>query len=172
MNSLELDFIKKNLIILVILVLTFCIFFLQFTELTGYKIKEDRLVSEEISEVVVGNKNYNLYIAKNYQDITKGLARFDSIRENEGMLFIFDNPGNYTFFMKDMKFNIDIIFIDVDFKVIKIFQNVKKETYRSANDFDAFKSDKPAKYVIELNQGEVAKNGLKLGDKINIPDLQ
>jgi len=172
LTSLKLSPLFFALIIFIYLTIIFSNFFLQFNYLSGYKLKENNIVSEDTSEVEVGNKKYNLYIAKTYQDMTKGLARFDSIKDNEGMLFIFDTPGNYTFFMKDMKFNIDIIFIDIDFKVIKIYQNVKKDSYKSPKDYEAYKTYEPAKYVIELNEGEVLKNDLKLGDFISLSNIQ
>ena len=64
----------------------------------------------------INNKNYILDIARTDEEKNKGLAKFDSIKDNEGMIFIFEVPGRYSFFMKDMKFNIDIIFLDENHK--------------------------------------------------------
>ena len=59
---------------------------------------------------------------------SKGLAIRDSLNENEGMLFIFETPQKYSFWMKDMKFPIDIIWINQDGKYCshrkKIFLHV------------------------------------------------
>jgi uncharacterized membrane protein (UPF0127 family) len=172
MNKLIYEYIKKNLIIFFLLSLTFIIFFFQFSTLTGYRIENYSVTTQDTVKIIVGKKDYNLFIAKTYNEVTNGLAKFDKINENEGMLFIFDTPGNYTFFMKDMKFNLDIIFIDETFKVVQINQNVKKETYRSPRDFEAIKPDAPIKYVIELNEGEVSKNKLKVGEYVNIYEFQ
>lgn len=115
----------------------------------------------------IGEDSYELYIVNSSEDMQKGLARFDRIEKNQGMLFIFDEPGRYTFFMKDMKFDIDIIFLDEMGKVINIFQNVKKESYRGPFDYEAYKPYEPAKFVVELVAGEVNQNKLKVGDRIN-----
>src|SRR5215203_893119 len=49
---------------------------------------------------------------------TKGLSVKDGLAENEAMLFVFDNEAEHTFWMKDMKFPIDIIWIDSDKTII------------------------------------------------------
>lgn len=122
--------------------------------------------AEEISKIKVGTKDYNLYISKTSQQLEKGLARFDEIKDNEGMIFIFDTPGTYSFWMKDMKFNIDIIFLDENKKVVNIFPNVKFDTYKSPYDYENFKPDYESKYVIELKEGEIKANGIKVGDMV------
>ncbi len=115
----------------------------------------------------IGQNEYRLYVVNSFEDMQKGLARFDRIERNQGMLFIFETPGRYSFFMKDMKFDIDIIFLNETSQVISIFQNVKKDSYRGPFDYEAYKPDSPAKFVIELNAGEVLQNKLKIGDKVN-----
>jgi uncharacterized membrane protein (UPF0127 family) len=87
----------------------------------------------------------------------RGLSERDSLAENQGMLFVFDQTEEQCFWMKDMHFNIDIIWLDNNKQIEKIEENASPDTYP-----DFFCSDN-TKYVLEFNQGFAAKYGLKRG---------
>src|ERR671923_23790 len=57
-------------------------------------------------------------IAETGEQRSKGLAIKDSLNETEGMLFVFSEPRQYVFWMKDMKFPIDIIWLDSNKTVV------------------------------------------------------
>ena len=124
-------------------------------------------ISDSQIKVVINQKEYLLNIAKTDEERSRGLAKFDTIKENEGMLFIFDVPGRYSFYMKDMKFNIDIIFLDQNKKVVDLYKNVKFQDYKNPYDYETYKPNFNSKYTIELKEGEIEKNGVKLGDYID-----
>lgn len=92
------------------------------------------------------------------EDMYKGLGGRESMDEGEGMLFLHMLPGRYKYVMRDMRFNLDFIFIRgnevVDFaeKVEADFQG----SIQGAIDYDS---------VLEVNSGWIEKNGIKLGDK-------
>lgn len=64
-------------------------------------------------------------IATTDEQKTKGLSVKDSLAENEGMLFVFDDEAQHPFWMKNMKFPIDIIWIDSDKRVVHIEHNLQ-----------------------------------------------
>lgn len=64
-------------------------------------------------------------IAATDEQRTEGLSVKDSLAENEAMLFVFDNEAEHTFWMKNMKFPIDIIWIDTDKTVVHIEHNLQ-----------------------------------------------
>jgi len=157
----------KYLSLFLIIALTFGLLILN-----SNNIKEEVpiIVNEDLQPTTpakIGQNDYRLYVVNSFEDMQKGLARFDRIEKDQGMLFIFETPGRYSFFMKDMKFDIDIIFLNETSQVINIFQNVKKDSYKGPFDYESYKPDSPAKFVIELNAGEVLQNKLKIGDKVN-----
>lgn len=119
-------------------------------------------------EVKIGDKNYDIFVTENDTDKKNGLAIFDDIKENEGMLFEFEQEDYHTFWMRGMKFDIDIIFLDGEKKVIQIFENVQKDSYKSEEDYKLYTSKLKSKYVIEIKSGEVKKNNLKIGDVIKL----
>jgi uncharacterized membrane protein (UPF0127 family) len=92
-----------------------------------------------------------------------GLSGRVKMGDDEGMLFIFDVPGRYGFWMKDMKFPLDIVWINQNGIVVDIERNLTPESYPKA-----FTNQSEATYVLEINAGMAEKFGLYLGSKIKI----
>lgn len=88
----------------------------------------------------------------------RGLSGRESLGENKGMLFIFPESGLYPFWMKDMKFPIDIIWISEFGKVVHIKKNALPTSYP-----DLFVSEDLAKYVLEVPNGFTDKHDIKVG---------
>lgn len=92
-----------------------------------------------------------------------GLSGRDRISGTDGMLFEFDYPGRYAFWMKDMTFPIDIIWITKGGVVAEVEKNVKPESYPNT-----YINDIEAKYVLELPANKSVEYGLTLGAKVEI----
>ncbi len=91
---------------------------------------------------------------------TLGLSGRQSLGNNEGMLFVFDEPSiSYCFWMKDMNFSLDMIWLTEDKKVINIARNVSPDTYPDEN----FCPEAPAKYVLEVNANRAMELGISPG---------
>lgn len=89
-----------------------------------------------------------------------GLSGRDSLPKDSGMVFIFENASEQCFWMKDMKFNIDMIWLDANKKVTQIKADVSPDTY--PNSFCA--SD--TQYVIELASNEAQNRGIEVGRQL------
>ncbi len=122
----------------------------------GYFLK----VKEKPARVVLGGEEFRVEVANTMMSRSKGLSGHTPLADNEGMLFLFGEPGNYGFWMKDMKFPIDIIWIDGN-KITTIAPNVPTDTYPSS-----FYPDLPSDKVLEINAGTVQKLGVKVGDEV------
>jgi uncharacterized membrane protein (UPF0127 family) len=94
-----------------------------------------------------------------------GLSGRSSLPKDGGMLFGFDRPGVYGFWMKDMKFPLDLIWIDSTGQVVTIERDVKPDTYPAV-----FKNNVNALYVLEITGGEAEKKGIFLGTKVKMVD--
>lgn len=114
----------------------------------------------------VGNKNFSLYLAKTDKDKQVGLSKYNSISDGKGMLFVFDKADYYPFWMKDMKFPIDIIYIKNN-KVVTVLTDLRAETSDSVIYYPTSPSDK----VLEVNAGLAAKNGIEAGDMVELKNL-
>jgi len=108
----------------------------------------------------IDNHNFSLYLATTPKDRETGLAKFNKINVDQGMLFIFPEADYYSFWMKNMLFPIDIIFINQN-KIVEIFENVPVS---SKNPLPIYTGSTKANEVLEINAGLSKKYGLKKGD--------
>jgi hypothetical protein len=83
------------------------------------------------------------------------------------MYFIFDKPGNYGFWMKDMKFPIDIIWISGD-EVVGIDENAEPEPGEPLSDLKIYYPPREIDRVLEVNAGAAEKYNLKVGDTVTV----
>lgn len=104
-----------------------------------------------------------LLVASTSAEQQQGLSDVQYLASTTGMLFVFDKPDNYGFWMKDMQFSLDIIWLDQSFKIIHIEQNLSSSTYP-----EAFYPGSPAKYVIEVNADFANFFSLKIGQVMQI----
>ena len=118
-------------------------------------------------DLTLANQTFKVQIADSEDKRIKGLSGKRNLPEDEGMLFIFDKKERYAFWMKDMNFPIDIIYIEDD-KVVDIKKNAQPLKDEESNP-QTFKSSTPANYVLEINAGLADKYGIKNGDTITLP---
>ncbi|OGD87644.1 hypothetical protein A2693_01685 [Candidatus Curtissbacteria bacterium RIFCSPHIGHO2_01_FULL_40_12] len=97
----------------------------------------------------------------------KGLSKLDLLPLTEGMLFVFEKSGLWGFWMKDMKFAIDIIWIDGNKNIVDIAKNVPPEPDDKDRELTVYKPKVEAMYVLEINAGLSDFNNLEIGDAVN-----
>ncbi len=97
----------------------------------------------------------------------QGLSGREKMKDSEGFLYVFDKPGRYGFWMKDMTFPLDIIWINESGLVVDIERDVTPESYLKKK---TFINQSEATYVLEINAGMAQKFGLYLGSKVKITD--
>lgn len=110
------------------------------------------------------NLKVDVELAQNVAQQAKGLMFRESLAENAGMLFIFSSENPKTFWMKNTKIPLDLIFISADKKVAEIKENFEPCREGSC---PSYRSVAAAKYVLEVNAGFVQKNGIQIGDALN-----
>ena len=106
--------------------------------------------------VQVEDKQYDVKVATTNQKKKKGLQGVDSLKETEGILFIYDTPENVSFWMKDTSIPLDIIFFNQDQEAIKVAKGIP-------NDETPITCEE-VQYVLEVNQG----SGIKEGDQLEL----
>ena len=109
----------------------------------------------------IDNHKLTVDIADEPQEQAQGLSGRENLKENEGMLFIFLIPDKYGFWMKDMKFSLDLIWMDKNLAIVDITKNLSPETFPAV-----FSSSSPVKYVLEVNAGWSDRNKIKTGDTV------
>jgi len=145
----------KKIVITIICILI--LFVYQITKTNGESLKP---VSTDF--VVIKNQKVFLDVADNREKITRGLMGVDNIAENQGMVFLFKKHDYKTFWMKNMKIPLDIVFISNE-KIAKIYNEVPVcEKYPCPLYESKYKIDS----VIEFKKGFCEKYNVKVGDKI------
>jgi uncharacterized protein len=109
----------------------------------------------------LGSKKLSVEIVSSEVDRARGLSGRDSISDQEGMLFVFEETSKHCFWMKGMKFPIDIIWLDESWKVVHVAASVPPESYPSS-----FCPEKPARYVLEVQTGLTEKTGVSVGSQL------
>ncbi|HBI16848.1 MAG: hypothetical protein UR60_C0015G0006 [Candidatus Moranbacteria bacterium GW2011_GWF2_34_56] len=129
-----------------------------FLELFFYLKKENEDYKNE-KKASLGECAINLEIVSEDEKRKRGLSNRDSLCDNCGMLFLFDKEGDYFFWMKDMRFPIDIIWLR-DNEVVYIAQNVSHQSK------SVYSSREKADKVLELNANDASRCNIKIGDKL------
>ena len=101
----------------------------------------------------------NVEVAKSPQEHAIGLMFRQSMPTNDGMLFIFDRPGQQCFWMKNTLLPLSAAFIADDGSIANI-EAMKPQT------LDSHCSTREVRYVLEMNEGWFAKRGIKPGMKV------
>jgi uncharacterized membrane protein (UPF0127 family) len=93
---------------------------------------------------------------------TLGLSGRNSFDANKAVLFVFDSPDTHGIWMKDMKFAIDIVWLDSNKKVVTIEPKVQPGSYPKV-----FKPKSKSLYVIEFAEGRSEYLGIKVGQTLS-----
>ncbi len=101
-------------------------------------------------------------VADTVAEQVRGLSGRESLRENEGMLFVYQVPHQASFWMKNMGFAIDIIWLDAEKRIVGIVPDVSPDTFPKM-----FSSPAPVQYVLEVPAGWADRHGLTLGSSIS-----
>lgn len=120
----------------------------------------------EKKTLTVGGTTFEVGVAANAVSRMRGLSGRPSLGENEGLLFIFPTSGNYGFWMKEMNFPIDIVWINGG-KVIGFSENLRPEPNKTVFTLPIYYPPGEADEVLEINAGAVSKYGIKEGDLVS-----
>ena len=122
----------------------------------------------EVRKITIDDVLLDVEIADDSEKIERGLMFREMLPENHGMLFVFDEERKYQFWMMNMKFNIDIIWLDASGKVVHIVEDAKPCIDAAHTSLCTFNPDEPAKYVLEVNSGFVQKYGISENSVMSI----
>jgi uncharacterized membrane protein (UPF0127 family) len=115
-------------------------------------------------DIKLGNHNFKATVLTERQDLQNGLSGTDSLPADELMFFDFGGDYRWGIWMKDMKYSIDVIWMDKDGKVTHIVEEMKPESYPGH-----YQPEDLSRYVIEGISGTIDKTGIKKGDVVALP---
>jgi hypothetical protein len=106
----------------------------------------------------------NLELTKTQEKRTQGLMYKTELKNNLGILFIYEEEGLYNIWMKNTLIPLDIIWIDQNFQI----KQIEKANLCEIEECKTYNALYPTKYIIEVNQGFTIENNIKVGDIITL----
>jgi len=158
-NYLKMPLVRKKTIFAVGLLVAVIIIGVALSFIDGGATKRTR--------VAIGGQTIYVEVADTTETQARGLSFRNSIGPNDGMLFVFDSPGNYGFWMKDMRFPIDIVWINND-KVVGFEENIDPQIGVQTEDLKIYYPPEPVNRVLEIRAGGVGSLGIRTGDRFQI----
>jgi len=119
-------------------------------------------------QVCAGNACVEVEVADTAEAMEEGLSGRELLDEGRGMLFVFPSDAAYGFWMKDMQFALDIVWLDASGRVVYLQENLPPCT---PGNCPVYKPGQSARYVLEVNAGFVASHGIKPGTALTLPSL-
>lgn len=116
-------------------------------------------------EKVATYSTFRFEVADSAAEHEQGLSGRKEVPAGSGLLFIFDRPDLYGFWMKDMLISIDIIWLADDGTILEIEEGVSPDTYPTP-----FYPPHPVKFVLETRVGEAKAQGWNVGTRIPLPE--
>ena len=115
--------------------------------------------------VELGGSTFSVEIADTQEEQALGLMFRDSMPPDEGMLFIFPNEAPRSFWMKNTRIPLDIMYFDKELKMVSISADTPPCRISHCPNYP---STGPAMYVLELNAGKASELGVGPGDQLAI----
>lgn len=112
-------------------------------------------------------KTVKVEVMTNPVDMGRGMMFRDSLSPDRGMLFIHGSPGQYQYWMYQVKIPLDIIWMDSNRRVTEISPNTPPCTSQSARECPQYGGHYPSIYVLELAGGMAAKYNVQPGSILN-----
>ena len=104
-------------------------------------------------------------VADTRQERRVGLMQTDSLSNGSGMLFVHPRDAQYTYHMKNMAFDIDIIFVGANGTVTAVRHASAPDAGESTDTYTG-----RGKYVLEVPRGFANATGIEMGDEVRVPD--
>jgi uncharacterized protein len=120
-------------------------------------------LSASVSQVTLKGRVFSVEIADTKLARERGLSERESLDPDWGMLFVYEQPEQSCFWMKDTEIPLDILWFDDQLKLVDVKERVLPESYPAQ-----FCSENAALYVLELNAGMARALQLQSGDKLEL----
>lgn len=118
--------------------------------------------STETIEVRLAGQAIEADVMRSAQERSRGLSGREKLSDDSGMLFVFPVDGQHSFWMKDMNFPIDIIWIDRSKRVVHVKNNAQPSSYPRS-----FRPEHDARYVLEVAAGFARRHKIERGEKVS-----
>lgn len=122
----------------------------------------------ETRKITIDDVPLTVEIADDDEKTARGLMFRDRLPDDRGMLFIFEKEHKYQFWMMNMKFNLDMIWLDANGKIVYAVEDAEPCIDEAHTSLCTYSPDAPAKYVLEVNSGFVKEHGINKDSVMHI----
>lgn len=136
---------------------------------TVSKLFTPNVVSIRSPLVIIGNKTFLAEIADSVEERQTGLSNRDFLEQSSGMLFVYPDNAVGGFWMLDMRFPLDFIWIGKDCTVVDLTENVVVET--NQEELHVYYSTSHAAFNFEVNAGEIELSNIQIGDIVQLKNI-
>ncbi|EMA30579.1 DUF192 domain-containing protein [Halobiforma nitratireducens] len=126
---------------------------------------EDRAEVRVLDEDGEPRATVEVEVADTWSERYTGLSEHESLEDGEGMLFVHDGEAERTYVMREMDFDIDIIFVDADREITEIEHARAPEPDEDGGDLEYTGL---AQWVLEVPRGYANETGMAVGDEVEI----
>lgn len=151
----------RTRILLIMLIALGALCIVLFVRSGGYR---DTPIATWEAVVTTPSRSIGVTIADTPTSREQGLSGTATLVPHTGKLFVFQSVDTHGFWMKDMSYPIDIVWIATDGTVVGITPSVAPNTYPKV-----FYPPTPVRFVLELNASESSTNGIFVGTKLILP---
>ncbi len=125
-----------------------------------------KMTSFNTTELRYKNKKITVYLADTVPRQTVGLMYRKGLEKNHGMLFTFKRDERWGIWMANMRFAIDIIWLDKERRIVSIKKNAlpSKSFFTS----EVYKPAKPSRYVLEVKSGDSDRYKMNIGERMQL----
>ena len=123
---------------------------------------EYQMAGKNEKVIHVNGRVLTVELADEPHEQSQGLSNRESLGQEQGMLFVFQQPLVPSFWMKDMRFALDMLWLDASGTIIAITKNISPTTFP-----ETFQPPSPILYVLEVNSGWSDLNNIKVGDIVS-----
>lgn len=124
--------------------------------------------SAKFIKAKVNTNEFMLEVADTPESRKTGLMNRTQMDQDKGMVFIFDNDGMYSFWMKNTLISLDILWLDSNYKIVYIAKNVPPCEETKTPKCPSYSPGVMARYVVELNAGVSDTGNIKVGDTFEV----
>ena len=114
--------------------------------------------------IAIRDASVSIEIAETLSDQQRGLGRRDDLPWNSGMLFVYDTPAHINMWMKDMRFDIDIVWI----RESRIVDMAWRARHAVPEPLPIYRPREAADMVLEVPAGYAEANGWRIGDGVRL----
>jgi uncharacterized membrane protein (UPF0127 family) len=116
------------------------------------------------STLRLNGASYHVSVMRTETELEQGLSGTNSLGKDQAMVFVFPRDDKWGMWMKDMKYPIDMVWLNNDKQVVYTVKNAQPASYPNT-----FKPSTISRYVIELPSGTIDQTGIKIGDPAGLP---